>query len=83
MVLRKLNSYMLMPYTKINSKLIKDLNVRPDIIKLLEENICRMLFDIIHTNVLSLLSLRVRDTKMKINKRDLIKIKVFCTEKET
>ena len=74
---------MLMPYTKINSKLIKDLNVRPDIIKLLEENICRMLFDIIHTNVLSLLSLRVRDTKMKINKRDLIKIKVFCTEKET
>ena len=83
MVLRKLNSYMLMPYTKINSKLIKDLNVRPDIIKLLEENICSMLFDIIHTNVLSLLSLRVRDTKMKINKRDLIKIKVFCTEKET
>jgi len=72
-----------MPYTKINSKRIKDLNVRPDIIKLLEENIGRILFYINHNNILSPLSLRVRDIKMKINKWDLIKLKIFCTEKET
>ena len=72
-----------MPYTKINSKWIKDLNVRPDIIKLLEESIGRILFDINHNNVLSPLSLRVRDIKMKINKWDLIKLEIFCTEKET
>ena len=58
----------LTPYTKINSKWIKDLNVIPDTIKLLEENIGRTLFDINHSNIFFDLSPRVIEIKTKINK---------------
>ena len=73
----------LTPYTKIKSKWIKDLNVRPDTIKLLEENIGRTLFDINHSNIVSDPPLRVMKIKTKINKWDLMKLKTFCTAKET
>ena len=71
------------PYTKINSKWIKDLDVRPDTIKLLEENIGRTLFDINHSNIFWDPPPRVMKIKAKINKRDLIKLKSFCIAKET
>ena len=58
----------LTPYTKINSKWIKDLNVRPDTVKLLEENTGRTLFDINRSNIFLDPSLRVMETKAKINK---------------
>ena len=73
----------LTPYTKINSKLIRDLNMRPDTIKLLEENIGRTLFDINHSKIFSDPSLRVMEIKTKINKWDLMKLKSFCKAKET
>ena len=73
----------LTPYTKINSKWIKDLNVRADIIKLLEENIGRTLYDINHSKILFDPPLRVREIKTKISKWDLMKLKNFCTAKET
>ena len=64
----------LTPYRKISSKWIKDLNVRLDTIKLLEENIDRTLSDINHSNTFFDLSSRVMEIKTKINKWDLIKI---------
>ena len=71
--------HFLTPYTKINSKWIKDLNVRPDTIKLLEENIGKTLSDINHSRILYDPPPRI----LEINKWDLIKIKSFCTTKET
>ena len=71
------------PYTKINSKWIKDLNVRPETIKILEEDIGKTVSDINHNRILSDPPPRVMEIKAKINKWDLIKIKNFCTTKET
>ena len=72
----------LTPYTKINSKWIKNLNIRPDTIKLLEENISRTLFDINHSNIVFDPPPRIMKTKTQINQWDLIKLKSFCTAKE-
>ena len=70
------------PYKKINSKWIKDLNIKPDTIKLLEENISRMFFNVSHSNILFDPPPRIKSIK-KINHWDLIKLKTFCTGKET
>ena len=75
--------HFLTPYTKINSRRMKDLNVRPETRKLLEENLGKTLSDINHSKILYDPPPRIMEIKTKINKWDLIKLKSFCTKKET
>ena len=88
MVLGDLDSYVqknetrFTPYTKINSRWIKDLNISRNTIKVLEENIGRKISDVPHSNILTDMSPKAKDIKERINKWDLIKIKSFCTAKE-
>ena len=75
--------HFLTPHTKINSKWIEDLNIRPETIKLLEENIGKTLSDVNHSGILCDPPSRVMEIKAKVDKWDLIKFKSFCTMKET
>ena len=92
MVLGKLDSYLkkkmklehsLTPYTKINSKWIKDLNISPETINYPGENIGRTLDNINQSKILYDPPPRVTEIKTKLNKWDLIKLKSFCAAKET
>ena len=74
--------HQLTPYTKINSRWIKDLNISHNTIKVLKENIGRRISDIPCSNILTDTSPKARDIKERRNKWDLIKIKSFCMAKE-
>ena len=78
----KLN-HTLTPCTKINLKWLKDLNIRQDTIKLLEENTGKTLSDINVMNIISGQSPKTIEIRGKINPWDLIRLKSFCTAKET
>ena len=75
--------HQLTPYTKINSRWIKDLNISCNTIKVLEENIGRKFSDIPCSSILTDMSPKARDIKERIIKWDLIKIKSFCMLKKT
>ena len=75
--------HFLTPYTKINSKWVKDLNVRQKTINLLEKNMGRTLDDIYQSKILYDPPPRVTEIKIKLNKWDLIKLKSFYRAKET
>ena len=75
--------HQLMPYTKINSRWIKDLNISCNSIAVLEEHIGRKIPDIPCSNILTDMSPKARDIKERVNKWDLIKIKSFCMAKKT
>ena len=93
MVLEKLDrhcrrmkvDHSLTPYTKINSKRMNDLNVRQESIKILQENTGNTLFELElgHSIFLQDTSMKARETKAKMNYWDFIKIRSFCTAKET
>ena len=75
--------HFLMPYTKINSKWIKNQNVRPETIKLLVEAVGRTLGDINQSKIFCDPTPRVMEITTSVNKWDLIKLRSFCTAKET
>ena len=79
---RKMKLDLFIPHTGINSKWIKDLNVRPKTIKIIEENIGSKISDIAHSNILSDVSPQARETKEKRNKRDFIQLKIFAQQKK-
>ncbi|CAD7679496.1 unnamed protein product [Nyctereutes procyonoides] len=79
----KVWNHSLAPYTKINSKRMKDLNVRGESIKILEENTGNTLFELGHSNFLQDTSTKTKETKAKMNYWDFIKIRSFCTAKDT
>ena len=74
--------HQLTPYTKINSRWIKDLNINLDTMKVLEENTGRKISDIPHSNILTDTSPKARDIKERINKWDIMKLESFCMAKE-
>ena len=74
--------HQLTPYTKINSRWIKDLNINHNTMEVLEENIGRKISDIPCSNILTDMSPKARDIKKRISKWDLIKIKSVCMDKE-
>ena len=75
--------HQLTPYTRINSKWIKDLNISLDTIKVLEETIGSKISGIPHSNIFTTISSRTREIKQRINKWDYIKLKSFCMTNET
>ena len=74
--------HFLTPYTKINSKWIEDLNVRPETIKPLEENIGKTLSDMNYSRILYDPHLRILEIKAKINKWDLMNLKAFAQQRK-